>query len=80
MITIISSTNRPGSSTLKVAQYYRKRLHELGAEAGVLSLSELPPNLIQTDLYGSRSEAFMSIQDVVTKTKKFIFIIPEYNG
>jgi len=80
MITIISSTNRPGSSTLKVAQYYQKRLHELGAEAGILSLSDLPANLLQTDLYGSRSEAFQPIQDIVTKTDKFIFIIPEYNG
>jgi len=80
MITIISSTNRTGSSTLKVAQYYQKRLQELGAEAGILSLSDLPPNLIETDLYGARSKAFEPIQDIVTKTDKFIFIIPEYNG
>jgi chromate reductase len=80
MITIISSTNRPGSSTLKVAKYYQKQLRERGVEAGLLSLSELPPNIIQTDLYGSRSEAFEPIQDIVTKTDKFIFIIPEYNG
>ena len=30
MITIISSTNRPGSSTLKLAQYYQRRLREKG--------------------------------------------------
>jgi NAD(P)H-dependent FMN reductase len=80
MITIISSTNRPGSSTLKVAQYYQRQLREKGIEAGVLSLSQLPPNLIQTDLYGNRSKEFAPIQDVITKTDKFIFIIPEYNG
>ncbi|MGZ3751694.1 MAG: NADPH-dependent FMN reductase [Mucilaginibacter sp.] len=80
MITIISSTNRPGSSTLKVAKYYQNRLGEKGVEAGLLSLSELPPNLIETDLYGKRSAAFEPIQELVTKTDKFIFIIPEYNG
>ena len=80
MITIISSTNRPGSSTLKLAQYYQKRLKEKGVEAGVLSLSQLPPNLIETDLYGQRSAEFEPIQDIVTKTQKFIFVIPEYNG
>jgi chromate reductase len=80
MITIISSTNRPGSSTLKLAQYYQKKLHEKGIEAGLLSLAELPPNIIQTDLYGQRSAEFMPIQDIVTKTQKFLFIIPEYNG
>ena len=80
MVTIISSTNRPGSSTLKVARYYQTRLREKGVEAGLLSLADLPSNLIETDLYGNRSAAFEPIQDVMTQTQKFLFIIPEYNG
>ena len=80
MITIISSTNRPGSSTLKLAQYYQNTFHEKGIEAGLLSLAQLPPNLIQTDLYGQRSQEFEPIQDIITKTQKFLFVIPEYNG
>jgi chromate reductase len=80
MITIISSTNRPGSATLKVAKYYQKRLLEMGTEAGLLSLTDLPPNLIQTDLYGKRSEEFGRMLEGVNRTDKFIFIIPEYNG
>ena len=80
MITIISSTNRPGSSTLKVAKFYQEQLQLRGIEAGILSLSDLPANLIRTDLYGKRSQEFEVIQDMVTKTDKFIFIIPEYNG
>jgi chromate reductase len=80
MITIISSTNRPGSSTLKVARYYQKKLLEKGVEAGLLSLAQLPPNLLETDLYGKRSVEFQKIQDIITDTDKFIFIIPEYNG
>lgn len=77
---IISATNRPGSSTLKVANYYQNQLREKGMEAGVLSLSDLPDNLIKTDMYGKRSTEFQVIQDLVTKTDKFLFIIPEYNG
>jgi chromate reductase len=65
MITIISSTNRPGSATLKVAKYYQKRLLEMGTEAGLLSLTDLPPNLIQTDLYGKRSEEFGRMLEVL---------------
>jgi NAD(P)H-dependent FMN reductase len=80
MITIISSTNRPGSTTLKVAQYYLDRLNERGAEAGLLSLSELPASIISSDLYGKRSAEFEPIQQIITKTQKFLFIIPEYNG
>ncbi|MDB5125478.1 MAG: NAD(P)H-dependent oxidoreductase [Mucilaginibacter sp.] len=80
MITIISSTNRPGSSTLKLAKYYQEQLRAKGAEAGLLSLEQLPPNLLQSDLYGSRSPEFEVIQDIITQTDKFLFIIPEYNG
>ena len=80
MITIISSTNRPGSSTLKVARYYQKRLLDKGLEAGILSMAQLPANVLETDLYGKRSAEFQQIQDIVLATDKFIFIIPEYNG
>ncbi|MDB5004524.1 MAG: NADPH-dependent oxidoreductase [Mucilaginibacter sp.] len=80
MITIISATNRPGSSTLKVARYYQKKLLEKGLESGILSMVQLPSNIIETDLFGKRSAEFQQIQDIVTATDKFIFIIPEYNG
>ncbi|MDP9048924.1 MAG: NAD(P)H-dependent oxidoreductase [Bacteroidota bacterium] len=80
MVTIISATNRPASSTLKLAQYYQKRLHEKGLNAGLLSLTQLPANLIESDLYGKRSVDFEPIQRIVTQTQKFLFVIPEYNG
>jgi len=51
MVTIISATNRPGSSTFKLARYYQKRLREKGLEAGILSMDQLPANIIETDLY-----------------------------
>jgi chromate reductase, NAD(P)H dehydrogenase (quinone) len=80
MITIIASTSRPNSATLKVAKYYQKRLLEKGAESSILSLTDLPPNIIQTDLYGKRSEAFAHLLEQINPVHKFIFIIPEYNG
>jgi len=80
MVTIIAATNRPGSSTLKVAKYYQRTLTAKGLDAEILSLTELPDTLIATDLYGKRSEAFMPIQQRITATDKFLFVIPEYNG
>ncbi|MDR3693473.1 NAD(P)H-dependent oxidoreductase [Mucilaginibacter sp.] len=80
MVTIISGTNRPGSWTLKLAKYYQKRLREKGLNAGILSMDQLPANIIETDLYGKRSAEFAGIQEIVTNTQKFLFIIPEYNG
>jgi len=55
-------------------------MRQLGAEAGLLSLMQLPPNLLETDLFGKRSEEFKPIQDIITQTDKFLFVIPEYNG
>lgn len=80
MITIISSTNRPGSTTLKVAKYYQERLLEKGAETNLLSLIDLPPNLMTTALLKARDADFEPVQRIITQTDKFIFIIPEYNG
>lgn len=80
MVTIISGTNRPASNTLKIAKYYQKALLKKGLETHVFHLEALPDNLIKSDLYGKRSEAFKPIQELITKTTKFIFIIPEYNG
>jgi chromate reductase len=80
MVTIIAGTNRHGSSTLKLAKYYQKILGEKGMPADILSLTQLPDNIIVSDLYGSRSPEFEIIQQRITATDKFIFIIPEYNG
>jgi chromate reductase len=80
MITIISATNRPNSNTLVLSKYYQKRLMQKGALANLLSLTDLPENIISSDLYGKRSAEFQTLQDIVTATQKFIFVIPEYNG
>jgi len=80
MNLIISGTNRLGSNSLKVARYYQKALENKGENWELLSLQDLPSDIINSDLYGKRSESFSPIQDKITATKKFIFIIPEYNG
>ena len=80
MITLIAGTNRPASNTLKLTQYYQKELAKLGCETQLLSLTELPDSLISTDLYGKRSQEFQPIQDMITASSKFLFVIPEYNG
>lgn len=80
MNLIISGTNRDRSNSLKVAKYYKKELDQKGEEWQILSLDELPADVSQSDLYGKRSVAFESIQARVSQAKKFIFIIPEYNG
>ncbi|KQR66889.1 NADPH-dependent FMN reductase [Pedobacter sp. Leaf176] len=80
MITIIAATNRPNSNTLKVAKYYQQQLKIKGVVSNLLSLEHLPTDVLNTDMYGKRSQAFQKIQDLINATDKFLFIMPEYNG
>ncbi|MCI0920488.1 NADPH-dependent FMN reductase [Sphingobacterium rhinopitheci] len=80
MNLIISGTNRLGSNSLKVAKYYQQELVKQGENWDLLSLTELPPDILCTDLYGKRSANFAPIQAKISASKKIIFIIPEYNG
>jgi len=80
MILIISGTNRPKSKTLKIAQYYQKQLKKSGENCQILPLTDLPADVIVSDLYGQRSNEFQKIQQLVSDADKFIFITPEYNG
>jgi len=80
MVTIISGTNRLNSNSLKIAKYYQNQLAKKGLQTELLNLQDLPADLLNTDLYGKRSAAFEQIQQLVTKTSKFLFVIPEYNG
>ena len=80
MTTVISGTNRKNSRTYQISTFYKKLLKESDIDCNILSLDELPTDIINTDLYGFRSEGFKPIQDIVSKNKTFIFVIPEYNG
>jgi chromate reductase len=80
MVTIISGTNRPNSNTLKVAKYYQNQLAQKGLKTNLLDLQDLPADIIVSDLYGKRSTEFEKIQELITQTSKFLFVIPEYNG
>ncbi len=80
MTLIVSGTNRPDSNSLKVSKYYQKILAQKGEKTDILSLSNLPQDLISGGYYGKTLSDFETIQNQVTKANKFIFIVPEYNG
>jgi NAD(P)H-dependent FMN reductase len=82
MISIVSSTNRNNSNTLKVAQYYQNILNELGKSNQIIDLRDIPENYLTIGMYGTsgQNEDFNKLREKVALTDKFIFIIPEYNG
>jgi chromate reductase len=80
-ITIISATNRIGSNTEKIANYYLTALKSKNIKAAILNLKDLPETFLTSDLYGKRSSEFQKIIDTYIENQhKFIFISPEYNG
>lgn len=80
-ITIISSTNRSGSLSGKVALQCKNILGSKNVETQVYNLDALPTNFLFSELYGNRSAEFQSVIDeYITPVSKYIFVIPEYNG
>lgn len=73
MITLIAGTARFSSNTKKIALEYVRLLKEKGIEVNFLSLDE-------HNVY-ERNEAFIEMEKkFLIPTRKFIIIVPEYNG
>ena len=73
MITIISGTDRKGSRTKQVAQYYLDLINKNTENNQLISLE---------DLTSLKRDAFLLNleKDVLIPTQKFIIVMPEYNG
>ena len=80
-IVVISCTNRPDSNTLKVSRIYENILKTKNCDVKILDFNILPQNIAFEETFGKRSAEFAQlIQDYISPTRKFIFIVPEYNG
>lgn len=82
-ITIVAATSREDSVTLQIARNYQHVLADLGVQAKVLDLKQIPSNVLETTLYKKAklpNAAWDEIQELVSSTDKFVFVIPEYNG
>jgi NAD(P)H-dependent FMN reductase len=82
MITIVSGTNRKNAVSLQIALQYQSILTELGAEADMLSLEDLPADFLNVALYenAGKSQSFNMLREQMNKANKLVFIVPEYNG
>lgn len=82
MIKIIVGTNRKNSLSKTIAILYHEILLKRGAESEILELEHLPSDFIETALYenNGRNEAYNAFHSRVKEGKKFVFIVPEYNG
>ncbi|MEI8136674.1 MAG: NAD(P)H-dependent oxidoreductase [Bacteroidota bacterium] len=80
-IVVISSTNRPNSNTLKVSKVYEDILKSKNIDVKILDLRKLPENVAFGEVFGKRTEAYTALlEKYIVNNKKFIFVVPEYNG
>ena len=81
MIALICGTNRPRSTTRRLADFYADRLRAHGAAYTLIDLQELPADFTATALYGEagKNPAFNVLADHAAAADKLVFIVPEYN-
>lgn len=80
-IVILSCTNRPQSNTWRVSLLYERMLRERGVECEVLDFRQLPRDIAFAESFGNRSGPYRDLIDrYVSAFRKFIFVVPEYNG
>lgn len=82
MITIIVGTNRNKSEAGKFARHYEKELVSKGETVNFIHLKDIASDLYHSEMYDEPlQDSLMTLQDdIMIPTKKFIFVIPEYNG
>jgi NAD(P)H-dependent FMN reductase len=73
MITIISGTNRKGSRTLQVANYYLEFLQQMKEDVHLISL-------VGMDVLHRSEQLLKTEAELLIPSDKFIFVMPEYNG
>ncbi len=81
MISIVSTTNRINSNSLKVATKCQEILFAKGIESELFSLENLPADFIFSCSYGVKTDEYETLtRKYIENPKKFVFVIPEYNG
>ncbi len=80
MITIISGTNRPDSSTLKVARAVESIYRNNEVKTQLLDLQELPSEIYDPSSYSNKPEGFDIFTKAVLDSEGLVVVTPEYNG
>jgi chromate reductase len=79
-ILVISGTNRPASSTLRVARRVAHHYSEAQILAELLNLEELPIEMFKPEAYKNKPPALEAIQQRVIDAAGLHVVLPEYNG
>ena len=81
-LIIIIGTNREEAISPIIAKTYLNLAIEVGITTEIIDLRDLPEDYIATALYSNagKNEAFNPLREKMKQAKKFLFVVPEYNG
>lgn len=81
-IIIVCGTNRNDSVSYQISRLYQAELNKKNCPNELIDLSDLPNDFAFTALYeqAGKNEDFNHFRELMAKTKKFVFVVPEYNG
>ncbi|MCH8494308.1 MAG: NAD(P)H-dependent oxidoreductase [Balneolales bacterium] len=79
-LTIVATTDRPGSNTLRFAKHIKPMYEELGLSVKLISLEDFPIADVAGGRYGADIPSIKKFNDDVLNTDGILFVIPEYNG
>jgi NAD(P)H-dependent FMN reductase len=79
-IFVISGTNRPNSSTLRVARRVEQLYHQSHVRAELYNLEDLPIEMFQPEAYKNKPPALVEIQQKILDAAGLHVVMPEYNG
>lgn len=79
-ILILSGTNRPVSTTLRIARRVEEHYKQTGIPAELYDLQDLPPQVFTPGAYQTKPPAFRAVQEKVLESAGLHVVMPEYNG
>lgn len=81
MISIICTTDRIDSNSMKLSRVYEQKLLGMGEPCQILDLQSVPAQWIQGSAYGTNIPEFEQlVEKYIRSINKLIFVTPEYNG
>mgnify|MGYP003343609038 CR=1 FL=1 len=80
MIEILVGTNRRNSNSSVLAKWLLQYYHNIGADAQIMDLVELPLETFSPDAYREKPEAVLEFTERIVKSSGLVIVTPEYNG
>lgn len=80
MMTLLVGTNRPDSSTRKVARHVEEIYAAMKVPLHVIDLAQLPQEIFSASSYAEKPKSFLPFSEAIMRASGLHVVTPEYNG